>query len=87
MQFLPMDDCLMLEGTPFLILRHGNDAADFLIQQVQVFEGQMYPDAMEFAVDWDDRITDAVGWMPIAYTHPPLTIEHDKEKEPKADAK
>ena len=80
MKFEAMESCPQVDGLPLLVLRHGNDAADFLIQQVQVFEGQMYPDALEFAVDWDNRITDAVGWMPIAFTHPPVTIEHNSKE-------
>ena len=80
MNFAPMDEAPKVEGLPFLVLRHGNDAADFLIQQVQYFEGQIYPDALEFAVDWDDRITDAVGWTPIAYMHPPQTVDSTLEE-------
>lgn len=75
MKFKPIQDLDMPEGEPFLVLRHGNDAHKFLIQQVQIFEGQMYPDALAFAIDWSDRITDAVGWMEIAQIAEPETID------------
>ena len=75
MDFLPISTLDIPEGAPFLVLRHGNDAHKFLIQQVQLFEGQMYPDALAFAVDWGDRITDAVGWCRIGRVSEPVTIE------------
>jgi len=75
MRFKPMCECPMREGIPFLVLRHGNDVADFLVQQVQVFEGQIYPDSLGAAVDWGDRITDAVGWRDLGAIDAPITIE------------
>jgi hypothetical protein len=75
MHFKPMEECPMREGVPFLVLRHGNDVAAFLIQQVQAFEGNLYPDQLDGAIDRGDRITDAVGWCDIGAVHAPLTIE------------
>lgn len=75
MRFKAMDQFPWREGVPYLVLRHGNDAADFLVQQVQVFEGHLYPDALDFCVDWDDRVEDAVGWLPLDGIIAPETIE------------
>lgn len=75
MRFLPISDCPMREGAPFLVLRHGNSISDFLIQQVQAFEGNLYPCALDGAVDYFDRIPDAVGWCEIGAIHLPVTIE------------
>ena len=47
------------ESKPFLIRRRG------IAIQVSWFEGRMYPDAREAAIDWDDGILDATHWMPL----------------------
>lgn len=51
---------------PFLILLKENDVADFVIVQVSRFEGRMYSDLLDGAIDWDDAIPDdqIVAWMP-----------------------
>lgn len=74
MRFRDMSTCETEELVPFLILRHGNGVADFVVQQVSIFEGQMYPDAADGCVDWGDRITDAIGWYPLDDVQPPETI-------------
>lgn len=81
MHFLPLDNHPLEEGRPFLVLRHGNDAADFLIQQVQCFEGQIYPDALDFVVDFSDRITDAVGWCEIVGVRAPETLDYSTKED------
>lgn len=81
MKFKEMSTCPPHEGVPFLILRHGNDAANFLVQQVQWFEGNIYPDALDFCVDYGDRITDAVGWCDLVVIRPPATIQHHNNSE------
>lgn len=52
------------ENSPFLVLLAGNDAADFLILQVSVFEGRMYPDHLDCNIDHSDAINPArvLGW-------------------------
>jgi len=75
MKMHQISELQMPEGQPFLVLRHGNDACKSLIQQVQLFEGEMYPDDMAFAVDWKDRITDAVAWCKLPEVSVPETIE------------
>jgi hypothetical protein len=52
------------ELEPFLVLMPKNDVADFVIVQVSRFEGRLYPDALNGAIDWDDGITTATHWMP-----------------------
>lgn len=70
-----MFTCPMREGVPILILRHGNDAHHFLIQQAQPFEGNLYPDALDFCADYSDAIVDAIGWREIGKIHAPQTID------------
>ena len=36
-----------------------------VILQVSRFEGQLYPDAMEHCIDWDDRIKSATHWAEL----------------------
>ena len=77
--FRPTDE----GGAPFLVLRPGNDVAAFVIEQVSVFEGQMYPDAANGLIDWDDRITDATHWKPTGMVPRVEVIEHHP-KEPQS---
>lgn len=76
MRFEPMETRPTEEHRPFLVLRHGNSVADFLIQQVTVYEGQLYPDELNGAIDWDDRVTDAIGWCAIGPIRMPETLDH-----------
>lgn len=77
LKFRPMVDYpIEEEGAPFLILRHGNDMHSFLIQQVQNFEGQMYPDELDGIVDYSDAVPDAVGWCDIPRLVEPVTVDH-----------
>lgn len=62
MEWQPIETAPMDEKESFLVLRKGNDMADFLIVQVSVFEGRMYPDLMDGLIDWDDAVTDATHW-------------------------
>lgn len=53
------------ESIHFLVMTPGNESAPFLVKQVSVFEGNMYPDADGCMVNWIDRIQNASHWMPI----------------------
>lgn len=76
LMFMPMSDYpIEEEGCPFLVLRHGNDMHSFLVQQVQNFEGGIYPDEFNAAVDYSDAVMDAVGWCEMPRVTEPLTIE------------
>lgn len=74
--FGPMGDYpIEEEGNPFIILRHGNDMHSFLIQQVHNFEGGIYPDELNCAVDHTDAVVDAVGWCDVPHMIEPKTID------------
>ena len=62
------------EHEPFLILRPGNSVCSSLVQQVSMFQGDMYPDELDANIDYTDRITDAKGWKPL----PPPPAEGEK---------
>lgn len=51
-----------LEGN-FLVERKAG--SDKYIEEVFVFEGNMYPAREMAGVSWDSRVTDALRWMPI----------------------
>lgn len=53
------------EGYSFLVLMEGNMACDKLILQVQPFQGSLYPDHLDFLIDWEDRIENATHWAPL----------------------
>lgn len=53
------------EGVSFLVRRPGNDTAKSTAMQVSIFEGQMYPDHLDYGISWDDRVTDATAWAPL----------------------
>lgn len=42
----------------------GNEAVDFVILQVSIFQGQMYPDHLAFDIDHTDAVDRAkvLGW-------------------------
>lgn len=61
------------EHEPFLVLRPGNDVADFVIEQVSIFEGRMYPDALNGNIDHSDAIEDAIYWQPCMWV--PVMID------------
>lgn len=63
------------EDVPFLVLLPKNSVADFVIVQVTRFEGQIYPDHMDGAIDWDDRVTTATHWMPAEPPPKPPTTK------------
>jgi len=64
-KWLPIETAPKDERKPFLVLLPGNDAADYLVLQVSAFEGNMYPDHLGGSIDYGDRVTNAVGWMPL----------------------
>ncbi|CAB4167967.1 hypothetical protein UFOVP860_72 [uncultured Caudovirales phage] len=52
------------EGISFLVLRPTHDGPP-IIEQVSRFEGRLYPDALEGAIDWGDGIETATRWRPL----------------------
>lgn len=52
------------EGISFLVLRPTQEGPP-IIEQVSWFEGRLYPDALEGAIDWGDGITTATYWRPL----------------------
>lgn len=60
----PIDTAPTKEDAPFLVMTPGNGVARFLILQVTCFEGALYPDHLDAAVSYSDRITNATHWMP-----------------------
>ena len=77
LEFSPMDTYpIEIEGAPFLVLRHGNDMHSSLIQQVQNFEGGIYPDELDGLIDHADAVSDAIGWANIAGISEPITVEY-----------
>ena len=63
-QWLPIESAPKDEGVHFLVRLPGNSMADEIVFQVSLFEGQMYPDFLDGAIDWNDRITTATHWLP-----------------------
>ncbi len=62
MEWQPIETAPKEDNVSFLVLipcEIGHTVA-----QVSRFEGQMYPDAMDCNICWDDRITNAAFWMP-----------------------
>lgn len=62
--WLPIESAPKQDDHSFLVRRDVGRGMTF-VMQVSRFEGQMYPDHLESAVDYDDRITDATHWMPL----------------------
>lgn len=60
----PIETAPAKEDAPFLVMTPGNGVARFLILQVTRFEGELYPDHLDGAVSYSDRITNATHWMP-----------------------
>ena len=60
----PIETAPTKEDVPFLVMTPGNGVARFLILQVTRFEGALYPDHLDGAVSYSDRITNATLWMP-----------------------
>lgn len=52
-------------GESFLVLLPKNDMAPYVILQVSLYEGRMYPDARDGCIDWENGITTATHWMPL----------------------
>lgn len=48
----------------FLVLLPENGVADYVVLQVSIYEGRMYPDARDACIDWKDGITTATHWQP-----------------------
>ncbi|ASD50477.1 hypothetical protein FDI24_gp196 [Acidovorax phage ACP17] len=72
-----MDECMSI-----LVLRRGNEAADTIVTQAQLFEGSLYPDDLDFCADYEDRIQDAIAWMYIPrafrfFMNPGMEISYD----------
>ena len=60
----PIETAPTKEDAPFLVMTPGNGVARFLILQVTRFEGELYPDHLDGAVSYSDRVTNATLWMP-----------------------
>lgn len=58
----PIETKPQQEDQPFLVLLPKNAVADFVILQVTIFEGAMYPDHMNGMIDYGDRVTTATHW-------------------------
>ena len=58
----PIHTAPRVENDPFLVLLPGNDVAPFIVLQVSIFEGRLYPDARDARIDWQDGITTATHW-------------------------
>lgn len=58
----PIDTAPRVENYPFLVLLPGNDVAPFIVLQVSIFEGRLYPDARDACIDWEYGITAATHW-------------------------
>lgn len=62
------------EHEPFLILRPKNDVAVFVVEQVSMFQGHYYRDFANGLIDYKDKITDGIAWLPMSALPPfPLT--------------
>jgi len=53
------------EDKSFLVMIKTNDIYTRVIMQASWFEGQMYPDAFQCVIDYDDGILNATHWMPL----------------------
>lgn len=62
------------ETDPVLLLRRNKEDAGFHIVQASAFEGYLYPDHLEFNVNWNDHIEDALYWMPMPEMPPMMEL-------------
>lgn len=53
------------EESTFLVRMPWREPGPFLVLQVTVFQGDMYPDHLGFNVAFDDRVTNATEWRPL----------------------
>lgn len=61
----PIESAPKDENYSFLVLLPGNSMCNCLVMQVSVFEGRMYPDAMDGNIDWGDGVEVATHWQPL----------------------
>jgi hypothetical protein len=47
----------------FLVFYQGTEGK--VIEQVETFEGNIYPSRLGDLIDWDDRVSNATHWMPL----------------------
>ena len=75
-----METAPCIDHEPFLILRPKNDVADFVVEQVSMFEGHYYRDFENGLIDYDDRITDGIAWLPMDVLPPFPSEQHGSTK-------
>lgn len=66
-EWQPIETAPLADEGNFLVLRHRHPAlgADWWVEEVFAFEGQMYPARLLDGIDWDERVTDASHWVAL----------------------